>query len=728
MKRIISLFLLFSIFPAAGCAYMKDRGNDFIDIFTCKVGYGGPFSASVNAFGALHASAGVSWERLYGYEGRNFVADNSGCIGLPLVNIGAPIFGILTWGDSWFGEHSEEMVFFGPFSTGFRWHEKEMKGEDCDYSYFGVAGLNGCMFFDEMSGRNKGIPWSSRYCDITVTVCAGFALELGISPYELADFFLGWLGEDISNDDNVEINSLVEDLKSDDGKTRVEALKKLLRTGGRANVALLEHFPDGGKAAEYIVSEWKDRDHWIKPLEFWGLFGASPPDPEIVTVAKNNWTRIMELFIDWGVNVNVNGERYRSMTPLHHAVENDNMEMVKMLVEAGADIEAEDDWDSQTPLVTAAEKGRVEIARFLYRQGADPFRKGKSHWENAISAAASREHQNVIRMFIEEGIDLNRTDSYGRSIIHLASGDEELLERLAKTKGLDINTPMKSGRTILHGTVRHDYYNVEKVKLLLALGADVNVKDEKGITPLHDSAGAVGGVLAPKVREVATLLIDNGADVNAKADDGKTPLHFASEGYAHYGMVKLLVENGADVNAKTDIGLTALHFLANAGGYINNNAKAVMYLAVNGADINARDKNNRTPLLICVKQHSGTLLMVEVFIKAGADINVKDKDGNTPIHIAARGYPEKKVLELLVKNGPDINSKNTAGETPLHKAARYYDETSKMLIDMGADVNAKNADGNTPLDIALKIDYQDRRKKVVSVIRTAGGKRGDELK
>jgi len=62
--------------------------------------------------------------------------------------------------------------------------------------------------------------------------------------------------------------------------------------------------------------------------------------------------------------------------------------------------------------------------------------------------------------------------------------------------------------------------NIEAVKQHLAAGADVNAKDDWGMTPLHCTA-------INNRKEIAELLIANGADVNAKYDDGKTPLDLA---------------------------------------------------------------------------------------------------------------------------------------------------------------------------------------------------------
>ena len=93
--------------------------------------------------------------------------------------------------------------------------------------------------------------------------------------------------------------------------------------------------------------------------------------------------------------------------------------------------------------------------------------------------------------------------------------------------------------------------NIQVVKHNIAIGADVNSKDESGSTPLH-SAADFGH------KEVAELLITKGADVNAKSSDvGWTPL-LGAAGKGHKEIVELLIAKGADVNAKNKSGDTPL--------------------------------------------------------------------------------------------------------------------------------------------------------------------------
>ena len=96
--------------------------------------------------------------------------------------------------------------------------------------------------------------------------------------------------------------------------------------------------------------------------------------------------------------------------------------------------------------------------------------------------------------------------------------------------------------------------HTETAELLIAKGADVNVKEDSGLTLLHFA----------NTREIAELLIAKGLDVNAKSDDGGTPLHdAAAEGYKE--VAELFIAKGADVNAMSNKGKSPLDWAIEEG-------------------------------------------------------------------------------------------------------------------------------------------------------------------
>jgi len=124
------------------------------------------------------------------------------------------------------------------------------------------------------------------------------------------------------------------------------------------------------------------------------------------------------------------------------------------------------------------------------------------------------------------------------------------IRQFIETNLPNINALNPAGLTALHFAAEHES-NVEVVKVLISMGANVNFKGSGGIAPLH-LAATYGNV------EIAKILISNGADVNVKEDNGMTPLHIAAlAGKTSVGrnieIAKILVSNRADVNNKSNI-------------------------------------------------------------------------------------------------------------------------------------------------------------------------------
>ena len=98
--------------------------------------------------------------------------------------------------------------------------------------------------------------------------------------------------------------------------------------------------------------------------------------------------------------------------------------------------------------------------------------------------------------------------------------------------------------------------SIDCVKLMLARGANINLPDDEGVTPLMTSVR----VTYRNGLEITQLLITKGANINARASRGSTPLMYAASGVAdHYqdeyvAVVRLLIKHGAKVNVRNKLG------------------------------------------------------------------------------------------------------------------------------------------------------------------------------
>lgn len=314
-------------------------------------------------------------------------------------------------------------------------------------------------------------------------------------------------------------------------------------------------------------------------------------------------------------------------TPLHLAAQ--RQDVVKILLEAGADVHAQDT-EGYTPL----------------------------HW---ASAAATE-------LLLAAGAEVNARNVAGLTPLHTLYGEDPTVAEVLLAAGADVNALTEQGQAPLHYVARN-VTSAVATELLLGAGADPGARDQFAGTPLH---WAAEGNANPAVLEV---LVAAEADLNARDVNGRTPLFAAAENPAAFAA---LVAAGADVNVRTDDGRTLLHAAASG----EDPALVELLLAL-GADVNERDANRRTPLHTAAA-YSGwrdlgrgfaaltSTAVVEALLAAGASVEARDDTWGTPLHAAVRITQNTAVVEVLLEAGADLNARNAFGDTPLDQTNRRY--------------------------------------------------------
>jgi cytohesin len=194
-------------------------------------------------------------------------------------------------------------------------------------------------------------------------------------------------------------------------------------------------------------------------------------------------------------------------------------------------------------------------------------------------------------------------------------------------------------RTPLHNAIIDGDMRV--VRQLLNAGANIHAVDGSRRTPLHWAADTGNGA-------IIQLLIARGAQVDAKDWRGNIPLRLAVTGPKPAGSldaVKILITAGSDVNATAkdyagDDGRSILHDAARKG-----DAKIITALIRAGADVEARDNNNETPLYWALgEDHTQAALAL---VKAGAELNIENNKGHYPIEEAIANLNVEMVKALI---------------------------------------------------------------------------------
>jgi ankyrin repeat protein len=238
------------------------------------------------------------------------------------------------------------------------------------------------------------------------------------------------------------------------------------------------------------------------------------------------------------------------LTPLVYAVRANDVETVKVLLAAGADVNQTTGY-GWSPLLVATQNRYYELGKYLLEHGANPNLGNKGDWVPLYLATDNRniesgdypvrkgdmDHLDFIKLLIDKGANVNARLK-----------DSTETRTVFTNQWLDENGATAFLRASQSG-------DVELMKLLLAKGADPKINTVLNVSPLHVAAGIgwVEGITyewSPKATfEAVKMLIELGLDVNLQADTGRVALH----GAAHKGradVIQILADHGAKLDVR----------------------------------------------------------------------------------------------------------------------------------------------------------------------------------
>lgn len=427
----------------------------------------------------------------------------------------------------------------------------------------------------------------------------------------------------------------------------------------------------------------------------------------------------------------VNAAQGDGMTALHWAAFRDDVDLARVLIEAGASAKAATRDGGLTPLSMAATNGSAAMIELLLKAGADPnsrFVRGSTPLMLASAAGSA----DAVKVLLDHGADVNaREEAHGQTAAMFAAAENRAaVIKVLAARGADLkittnvmklesqrlddngnplparggDSTVNGGNTTMGGMTALLFASreggMDAVRALIESGADVNE------VCAGDHSSPLVIAVSNGHYEAGKYLVEHGADPNLANVDGLLPLYAAidmqyapvswapnpltiQEKVTHLELMKALLDHGADPNTKLTHKLWFRPTSHNQQ-WISTVGTTAFWRAAQATDVPA----------------------MKLLVEHGADPKIASAAGTTPLMVAAglgfagnfsQNAPDAWIaaVKYCLELGLDINAADNQGYTPLHGAAyRGDNDLVKFLVEKGAKIDARNKLGWSVTDMA----------------------------
>ena len=407
------------------------------------------------------------------------------------------------------------------------------------------------------------------------------------------------------------------------------------------------------------------------------------------------------MLVEAGADVNAQ-TRMGGITPLFMACKNGSAAMVDLLLKAGADAKSADSLGT-TPLMIAAASGSVDVLRILIEHGADVNAKEKANGETALMFAAGMNRSGAISFLLARGAEVNVAtttrmlkkplpdDEPGNPVPRAPKPQKEgpSANKTAAAPARELGTPVMGGMTALLIAARDGEFDA--VRALVNGKANVNAINAEKTSVMTEAI--INGHL-----DIAKFLLDHNADPKLANMDGLTPLYatidmrwpphtwypqpsIEQEKTNYLDLMNELLDHGADPNAR----LTKKLWFREShiqNDWVDTNGATPFWRAAQANDVEA----------------------MKLLVSGGADPYIPTVQKCFPL-IVASGYgfeysfstvmPDSRlaaVTYLVDDLFSDVNARDENGYTAMHGAAYVgANDVINFLVSRGADPKIKAA-------------------------------------
>jgi len=432
---------------------------------------------------------------------------------------------------------------------------------------------------------------------------------------------------------------------------------------------------------------------------------------------KHGHIAIVKLLIQRGTDLN---SLSSYGTPLYEAVLQSSMQCAKLLIGNGADINKTSK-SKETPLHKSTELEYVNLIEVLIRAGADTSINLQKNQYTPLCVAAEHRKNTALQYLIKSPTrEIDVVVGDGVTPLGIATQIESIeAMRQLIAAGADIDllptgkSELENESTLTPLMIAAKHGHRRAIELLLSKGARAGTRNQKGNSALHfavfdhredDSKDE------RKILKVCALLLKHKANPNVKNNLNVSPFYYALR-RRMLSVVEMFLAYGSNPNERDQNESTAFHHLADC-------LQMYPLLAKYRADVNKPNGEGNTPLHIAASSFDMNPEQLENLVKEFRAQATPNHDGELPFHVAKR----IENVQFFKTESDDLDEKTKNGDTLLHYAVRNrfsHLDVRKILKWKCAEPDAENDTGQTASDLAklisnfelLRVFEEDRRER-----------------